>query len=65
MGFQDALYELKIDYTSKEAIEFADSSMELISYYAIEASCDLAKERGSYSSYEDLCGVKYITYRFY
>ena len=52
MGFQDALYELKIDYSSKEAIEFADSSMELISYYAIEASCDLAKERGSYSTYE-------------
>ncbi|BCA95834.1 ribonucleoside-diphosphate reductase [Legionella antarctica] len=52
MGFQDALYELKIDYTSQEAIEFADSSMELISYFAIEASCDLAKERGSYSSYE-------------
>ncbi|WP_454780947.1 ribonucleoside-diphosphate reductase subunit alpha [Legionella sp. WA2022007384] len=52
MGFQDALYELKIDYTSQEAVEFADSSMELISYYAIEASCDLAKERGSYSSYE-------------
>jgi len=52
MGFQDALYELKIDYTSKEAVEFADTSMELISYYAIEASCDLAKERGSYSSYE-------------
>jgi ribonucleoside-diphosphate reductase alpha chain len=52
MGFQDALYELKIDYTSQEAIEFADSSMELVSYYAIEASCDLAKERGSYSSYE-------------
>lgn len=52
MGFQDALYELKIDYTSQEAIEFADSSMELISYYAIEASCDLAQERGSYSSYE-------------
>lgn len=52
MGFQDALYELKMDYASEEAIEFADSSMELISYYAIEASCDLAKERGSYSSYE-------------
>ncbi|MBA2648500.1 MAG: ribonucleoside-diphosphate reductase subunit alpha [Legionella sp.] len=52
MGFQDALYELKIDYTSQEAIEFADSSMELISYYAIEASSQLAKERGSYSSYE-------------
>lgn len=52
MGFQDALYKLKIDYTSNEAIEFADSSMELISYYAIEASCELAKERGSYASYE-------------
>lgn len=52
MGFQDALYALKIDYASQEAIEFADSSMELISYYAIEASCDLAKERGSYFSYE-------------
>jgi ribonucleoside-diphosphate reductase alpha chain len=52
MGFQDALYELKLDYTSKQAIEFADESMELVSYYAIEASCELAKERGSYSSYE-------------
>ncbi|MCC5016135.1 MULTISPECIES: ribonucleoside-diphosphate reductase subunit alpha [unclassified Legionella] len=52
MGFQDALYALKIDYTSKKAVEFADESMELISYYAIEASCELAKERGSYSSYE-------------
>ncbi|MBA2709750.1 MAG: ribonucleoside-diphosphate reductase subunit alpha [Tatlockia sp.] len=52
MGFQDALYALKMDYTSKEAVDFADESMELISYYAIEASCELAKERGSYSSYE-------------
>lgn len=52
MGFQDALYELKMDYASNEAIEFADTSMEMISYYAIEASSDLAKERGSYASYE-------------
>ncbi len=52
MGFQDALYALDIDYTSKAAVEFADTSMELISYYAIEASSDLAKERGKYSSYE-------------
>lgn len=52
MGFQDALYELKIDYASKEAVEFADSSMELVSYFAIESSCDLAKERGTYSSFE-------------
>ncbi|KTD12127.1 ribonucleoside-diphosphate reductase subunit alpha [Legionella jamestowniensis] len=52
MGFQDALYELKINYASQEAVEFADTSMELISYFAIEASCELAKERGNYSSYE-------------
>ena len=52
MGFQDALYALNIDYTSKAAVDFADTSMELISYCAIEASSDLAKERGQYSSYE-------------
>lgn len=52
MGFQDALYELKLDYASKDAVAFADKSMELISYYAIEASSDLSKERGCYSSYE-------------
>ncbi|ATW01653.1 ribonucleotide-diphosphate reductase subunit alpha [Candidatus Legionella polyplacis] len=52
MGFQDTLYKLDINYASKDAIEFSDSSMELISYYAIEASCNLAKERGCYSSYK-------------
>ncbi|WP_133129543.1 ribonucleoside-diphosphate reductase subunit alpha [Legionella yabuuchiae] len=52
MGFQDALYKLKLDYASNDAVNFADTSMELISYYAIEASCELAKERGCYSSYE-------------
>ncbi|KTD21703.1 ribonucleoside-diphosphate reductase subunit alpha [Legionella londiniensis] len=52
MGFQDALYKLNLDYASKEAVAFADSSMELISYYAIESSSELAKERGRYPSYE-------------
>ncbi len=52
MAFQDALYKLGIPYTSKEAVEFADRSMEIISYYAIEASTDLAEERGKYSSFE-------------
>lgn len=52
MGFQDALYQLKIDYTSQAAVDFADSSMELISYFAIDASTELAKERGNYASYE-------------
>tara|TARA_B100000676_G_C17845461_1_gene715254 strand:- start:94 stop:942 length:849 start_codon:yes stop_codon:yes gene_type:complete len=43
---------LKTPYASEEAVEFADKSMEAVSYYAIQASCNLAKERGSYSSYE-------------
>ncbi len=52
MGFQDALYKLGISYNSEEAIEFADKSMELISYFAIEASSELASERGTYQTYE-------------
>ncbi len=52
MGFQDALYKLDIPYASKEAVEFADTSMETISYYAIQGSNRLAKERGRYPSYE-------------
>jgi ribonucleoside-diphosphate reductase alpha chain len=52
MGFQDALYELKIPYASDRAVDFADSSMEAISYYAIQASTDLAEERGAYQSYK-------------
>ena len=52
MGFQDSLQQLKIPYSSEQAVEFADKSMELISYYAISASCDLAAERGAYPSFE-------------
>ncbi len=52
MGFQDALYLQGIPYASAEAVSFADRSMEAISYYAIQSSCDLAKERGAYSSYQ-------------
>jgi ribonucleoside-diphosphate reductase alpha chain len=52
MGFQDALFAQRISYASPEAVTFADESMEAISYYAILASTELAKERGAYSSYE-------------
>lgn len=52
MGFQDALYLQRIPYASDEAVVFADTSMEYISYYAIEASMELAKERGKYESFE-------------
>ncbi|MBB4861333.1 ribonucleoside-diphosphate reductase alpha chain [Pseudomonas nitritireducens] len=52
MGFQDALYLQGIPYRSDRAVEFADSSMEAISYFAIQASCDLAEERGSYETFD-------------
>jgi len=52
MGFQDSLYQQNIAYTSEQAVEFADTSMEAISYFAIKASSDLAAERGKYSSYQ-------------
>lgn len=52
MGFQDALYKLRLPYASEAAVTFADRSMELISYFAIEASTYLAEERGTYASFE-------------
>ncbi len=51
MGFQDALYELKVPYASEAAVEFADRSMEAVCYHAYWASTELAQERGRYSSY--------------
>ena len=51
MGFQDALYKLRIPYTSEQAITFADTSMEAVSYYTIQASTKLAEERGVYPSF--------------
>ncbi|MBZ2189789.1 ribonucleoside-diphosphate reductase subunit alpha [Alcanivorax sp. JB21] len=52
MGFQDALYMQKIAYASPQAVAFADTSMEAVSYFAIKASSELAKERGSYATFE-------------
>jgi len=52
MGFQDALYKLNINFSSERAIDFADQLGEKILYYAIEASCLIAQERGTYLSYK-------------
>jgi ribonucleoside-diphosphate reductase alpha chain len=52
MGFQDALYIQGISYASQEAVDFSDASMEMISYYAILSSSELADERGTYQSYK-------------
>jgi ribonucleoside-diphosphate reductase alpha chain len=52
MGFQDALFKMNISFSSKEALEFADRTTEMFSYYAILSSSQLAKEHGTYSSYK-------------
>ena len=52
MGLQNALFQKDICFGSQEAVEFNDEFMEAIAYYAYEASSDLAKERGSYSTYD-------------
>ncbi len=52
MGFQDALHRLRVPYASDAAVAFADESMEAVSFHAIEASVDLAAERGRYASFE-------------
>lgn len=52
MGFQDCLYIQNYSFASHQAVQFADESMEFISYEAISASSDLAAEKGSYASYK-------------
>lgn len=52
MGFQDCLHIMRVPYASNEAVQFADTSMEAVCYYAYLASTELAEERGTYSSYK-------------
>ena len=52
MGWHDTYYELGINFDSEEAVKLCNSLYEYISYHAISASCDLAKDRGKYPSYE-------------
>ncbi len=52
MGFQDALYKQRIPYATEGAVEFADRTMEAVSYFAIKASTNLAEERGRYASFD-------------
>ncbi|MCX6756637.1 MAG: ribonucleoside-diphosphate reductase subunit alpha [Candidatus Nomurabacteria bacterium] len=51
-GYHDALYGMGILFDSNEAVEFADESMEMLSYYTILSSSELAREKGKYQSYE-------------
>lgn len=52
MGFQDVLYLKNVSYADARAVTIAGELQELIAYYAINASADLAEERGSYTTFE-------------
>ncbi len=52
LGFQDLLFKNKIAFDSPEATALLDRVAELWSYAAIDASADLAQERGTYPEFE-------------
>ncbi|WP_325048350.1 ribonucleoside-diphosphate reductase subunit alpha [Desertihabitans brevis] len=52
MGFTDLTERLGMAYDSEQAAELIDELMEFVSYHAIDASADLARERGSYRTFE-------------
>ncbi|WP_225752745.1 ribonucleoside-diphosphate reductase subunit alpha [Actinotalea sp. Marseille-Q4924] len=51
MGFTDVTEQLGLAYDSPEAAELADRLLEHISWHAIDASADLARERGAYPAF--------------
>lgn len=52
MGYAEALVQANIAWESTEHLEFADELFEQISYYSIDASANLAIERGAYATFE-------------
>jgi ribonucleoside-diphosphate reductase alpha chain len=52
MGWSDIFHSYKINFSSEDAVKFSDELYEFISYQCILNSSKLAKERGTYSSYE-------------
>lgn len=51
MGFTDIVERLGLSYESEEAYDLIDEITEHISYAAIEASVELAQERGAYNNF--------------
>jgi len=52
MGETEAKVMAGVAFDSDAGIFFSDAAMEVVSFYAIEASSDLAVERGTYSTFE-------------
>ncbi len=52
MGLQDVLFMLKMPFDSQQAMDISDKLLEMVSYYAILSSSQLAQERGAYSTFQ-------------
>ena len=52
MGFTDIVEKLGFSYESEEAYDTMDQLAEYISYYAIDESAELAKQKGSYPDFK-------------
>jgi len=52
MGFTDLTERLGLAYESEEAYDLIDEIVEFVSFHAIDASADLARERGTYTNFE-------------
>ncbi|AFS79349.1 ribonucleoside-diphosphate reductase NrdZ [Gottschalkia acidurici 9a] len=53
MGFADVLFKLKVPYNSQPGVDLARKIMKYIDDKSKEASIKLAKERGTFSAYEE------------
>ncbi|MFT4298960.1 MAG: ribonucleoside-diphosphate reductase subunit alpha [Aeromicrobium sp.] len=52
MGFTDIVERFGYSYASESAYELMDQIMEFVSWHAIDASADLARERGAYPNFD-------------
>ncbi len=52
MGFTDIVERFGFSYESEQSYQLMDEVMEFISWHAIDASADLARERGAYPNFE-------------
>ena len=52
MGWADVFHSYGIDFSSNEAVRFSDALYEFISYNCILNSSKIAKEKGTYNTYQ-------------
>jgi ribonucleoside-diphosphate reductase alpha chain len=52
MGFTDVIEKLGFSYESEEAYDLMDQLTEFVSYHAIDASADMAAEKGAYPMFK-------------